>query len=60
MFTHSTTNRIPRFLVGKARTQWKGVMVRNTPVEQAGITLITVDDVMGDIAASRNDLALAV
>lgn len=59
MFSNSTSIKIPGFLVGKARTQWKGVMVRNTPEEQAGVTVITIDDVMGDIATSRNDLALA-
>lgn len=49
----------PRFLVGRARTQWKAIMVRNTPVEQAGITMITIDDVMGDIAGREIELDLA-
>ncbi|MDW3179642.1 MAG: hypothetical protein R8J94_19785 [Acidimicrobiia bacterium] len=57
--TETVSYRIPRFLVGRARTQWKGVMVRNTPEEQAGITLLTIDDFMGDLTKRPVELDLA-
>lgn len=57
--TETISLKIPGFLVGRAKTKWKGAMVRNTPAEQEGITLLTIDDVMGDLTRRAVQVDLA-
>lgn len=57
--TETVSLTIPRFLVGRARTQWKGVLVRNTPVEQASIAVFAIEDVMGELTRRAVEFELA-
>lgn len=50
---------IPRFLVGRARTHWKGVMVRNTPAEQANVRAFALDDRLGGVTMNVFEFELA-
>ena len=50
---------IPGFLVGRARTQWKGVLVRNTPAEQANVAVFAIEDVVGEVTTRSIELGLA-
>lgn len=48
-----STARVPRFLLGKPRTQWKGVMVRRDEIGTEGVRVITLDDVLGGASNYR-------
>jgi hypothetical protein len=55
----TTSIQIPGFLVGRAKSQWKSVLVRNTPVEQATVCVFTAEDIMGDLVTNTSTFALA-
>ena len=56
---NSTSLQIPGFFVGRAKSHWKGVLVRNTPVEQATVCVFTADDIMGDLVTNHSIFTLA-
>lgn len=55
----TTSLKVPSFLVGRAESQWKGVLVRNTLVEQATVCVFTTDDIMGDLVTNPSIFTLA-
>jgi hypothetical protein len=41
-----TNRRVPGFLLGRPRSQWKGVMVRHDHIGREGTRVITLEDVL--------------
>lgn len=44
---HISIRRVPGFLLGRPRSQWKGVMVRHDEASRNAVRVITIDDVLG-------------
>ena len=56
--TTTTRSRVPGFLLGRPRSQWKSPMVRYTPAELASVKVITIDDIMPNLTfGSDHELA---